>query len=504
MTAASILFAGGRVLDPAGGLRRADLMIEGDRIAAVDASLPAGPGAEVVDARGCILLPGLVNAHTHAHNNLSRGLAGRWTLEDQLNHGPALLGGRTAEDAYLSAMVGAIEMVRTGTTACYDLLMAVPAPGPEVVEAVVRAYADIGMRAVVAPAIADIVFQRTVPGLLELLPPDLGSVVDGLSGAPAGGLLALTAEAIRRWDGHAAGRIRIAVAPTIPGQCSDELLVGCRRLVQEHGVGLHTHLAETKVQVIHGLDRWGATPVARLEQLGLLGPAFVGAHGVWLTADDIGRLAATGAAVAHNPASNLRLGSGIAPVRELLAAGVTVGIGTDGSMSSDNQDMFEAMRLAALVNRVRFPHRGDRWLSAAETWALATTGSAAVLGLAADAGALAPGRKADLVLVRAASVFLQPLNDPLSAFVFAETGASVHTVVVDGRVVLRAGELVNVDEASLLARAAEAAARLRARNRAEWELARRLAPYIARACRAAVQVPYPVNRYAADPADSPG
>jgi len=493
-----LLISGGRVLDPDAVLRTADLLVDGDRIAAVGESLPASPDAEVLDASGCIVLPGLVNAHTHSHNNLTRGLAGRWTLEDQLNHGPAMLAGRSVEDDYLSAMIGAIEMVRTGTTACYDLFMAVPAPTPDAVEAVVRAYGDLGLRAVVAPALADIVFQRTVPGLLELLPPDLLRHVESLSPAPTDRLLSLSEETIRRWDGHASGRIRVAVAPTIPGQCTDDFLRGCLRLVREHGVGLHTHLAETKVQVVEGLRRWGTSLVARLDEVGLVGPGFVGAHGVWLTEEDMSRMAAAGAAVAHNPASNLRIGSGIAAVREMLDAGLRVGIGTDGSMSSDNQDMFEAMRLAALVNRVRFPHHTERWLGGAETWELATAGSAAVLGMAADLGALAPGRKADVVLVRAGSVHLQPLNDPISALVFAETGASVDSVLVDGRLLLRRGELVTVDEGALLDRAAEAAARFRVANRAEWELARRLTPYLAQACRAAVQVPYPVNRYAAD------
>jgi guanine deaminase len=201
--------------------------------------------------------------------------------------------------------------------------------------------------------------------------------------------------------------------------------------------------------------------------------------------------------VAHNPASNLRLGSGIAPVRELLEHGVTVGLGTDGSMSSDNLDMFEAMRLAALVGSVRFPHDTGRWLDAAEAWRLATTGSARLLGLGEEVGVVAPGRKADLVLLRPDSPFLSPLNDAARALVFAETGAAVDTVLVDGRVVLEGGRVLGVDEAALRARAQAAAEHVRAANREAWALAARIAPHLAAACRAAVALPFPVNRYAA-------
>ncbi len=262
-------------------------------------------------------------------------------------------------------------------------------------------------------------------------------------------------------------------------------------------VGLHTHLAESKIQAVYAQRRWGTTIVGHLAELGLVRPGFVGAHGVWLTPEDMQRLADAGAAVAHNPASNLKLGSGIAPTREMLDRGLTVGLGTDGSMSSDNLNMFEAMRFAALVNKVRFPHDQDHWVGAREVYHMATQGSARTLGLADDIGIVAPGRKADLVLLRANSVFLQPLNQPLNALVYAESGADVNTVLVGGRVVLDQGRVLTVDEAELRSQAQEAADRLRAQNTTAWALAQQLRPYVAAACRAAVALPYAVNRYAA-------
>jgi 5-methylthioadenosine/S-adenosylhomocysteine deaminase len=494
----ALVIRGAQVLagSPA-SLSRADILIDGDRIAAVGPALSAPADTRVLDADGRIALPGLGNAHTHAASHLARGRAGSWTLEDLLTNSPANYGFRTPEDDYLSAAIGAIEMLRTGCTSAYDLYMAVPAITDEAFEATVRAYTDVGVRVVLAPAVADVVFFQTVPGLVDLLPADLRASVESMRPAPTKGLLELTERAIRRWNGAAEGRVRVAVAPTIPNQASDEFLDGCARLAREYGVGVHTHLAESKVQVIESRRRWGTTIVARLAAHGLLGPGFVGAHGVWLADEDIKMLADAGAAIAHNPGSNLRLGCGIAPVRELLDRGVAVGLGTDGSVCADNQNLFEALRIASIVSTIRFPHETARWLDAPTVWHLATTGSARVLGQAADLGAIAAGRKADVVLLRADSVFLRPLADPVNALVYAETGASVDTVLVGGRVVVEGGRVTTVDEARIYARAQEAAERQHRASGDARALAGRLAPFVAAACRAAVATPLPFDRYAA-------
>ena len=496
----TVLVRGGQVLagDP-GKLQRADVLVEGDRIAALAPGLTAPAGARVIEAAGHLVVPGMGNAHTHAHGSLARSRVGSWTLEDLLIHAPANSGFRSAEDEYLSAAIGAIEMLKTGCTAAYDLYIAVPAITDETFEAVVHAYTDVGVRVVLAPAVADVVFYQTVPGLIDLLPADLRRTVQDIQPSPTKGLLELTERAIRRWHGSAEGRVRVAVAPTIPNQATDELLDGGAALCREYGVGFHTHLAESKVQVVESRRRWGKSIVARLRDHRVLGPGFVGAHSVWLDDDDVRMLADTGAAVAHNPGSNLRLGVGIAPVREMLDRGVAVGLGTDGSTCSDNQNLFEALRFAASLSTLRFPHETARWLDADTVWGLATRGSARVVDQAADLGVLAPGRKADLVLLRADSVFLRPLGDLVKALVYAETGASVDTVLVDGRVVLEGGRVTTVDESSIYARAQEAADRQRERGAAAWEVAERLAPYVAAACRGAVAAPLPINRFAAPP-----
>jgi guanine deaminase len=494
----ALVVRGGEVLrgePPA--LARADVLVDGDRIADVGPAVTAPAGAEVVDAAGCLVVPGLVNAHTHGHNILLRGLADRWTLEDLLNHGPALNANRTVEDHYVGAALNAVEMLRTGCTAAYELFMTAPAPTIDDLDAVARAYADVGIRAVIAPAVADVVFWHAVPGLVESMPTELRRRIEAVAATPTDALLKLNDEAIRRLHGSAGGRIRISLAPTIPTQCTDAFLEGCARQVRDHGVGLHTHLSESKVQAIAAQRRWGKTAVERLGELGLLGPRFVGAHGVWLTDDDIRRLGDAGACIAHNPASNLRLGNGIAAVREMLDRGVTVGLGADGSMSSDNQNLYEAMRLAGLIGNIRFPHLRDRWLGAGDVWRMATIGSARAVGLGDEVGAVERGRYADLVLLRGDGPFLRPRSDVAGSLVYVETGADVATVIASGRVVVRDGRVLTVDEARLRQRAQEAADRLRRQNTAGWALAAEVGPYLSTACRAAAVAPYPVNRYAA-------
>jgi cytosine/adenosine deaminase-related metal-dependent hydrolase len=384
-------------------------------------------------------------------------------------------------------------MLKTGCTTAYDLFMSIPFPAPEDMEAVVRAYDDVGLRVVLAPAVGDLRFWDTVPDLLALLPPSLGRRLEDMGPPGTDDLLRLGESSIRRFHGAAGGRVRLALAPTIPTQCTDEFLTGCARQAREHGVGIHTHLAESKVQAIAAMRRWGKTAVARLAELGMLGPGFVGAHGVWLTEDDIGRLGDAGAAISHNPASNLRLGSGIAAVREMLDRGVTVALGCDGSMSSDNQNLFEAMRMAGLVGNVRFPHHTARWLEKADVWRMATLNGARALGLGGEVGAIEPGRLADLALLRSNSTYLSPRSDVLGSLVYVETGASVDTVLVGGKVLLRGGRVLTVDEDRLRTRAQTAADGLRARRSfalaARWRRTRGLP-------RSAV-TPYPVNRYAA-------
>jgi 5-methylthioadenosine/S-adenosylhomocysteine deaminase len=388
-----LIIRGGRLLDAhAHTAEPTDILIDGDNIREVGRpGLPAPADARTMAADGRILMPGLVNAHTHSHGNLSKGLGDRWTLELLLNAGPWISGNRSQEDKYLAALIGAVEMVRKGCTACYDLFYEFPAPTAEGLEAVGRAYAEVGMRAVVAPMMADRTFYQAIPGLLDDLPTDLRESVARLSLAPWPVSLAATRKALDGWK-LPREQVALAVAPTIPLHCSDDFLTGCRDVAREYGVGLHTHVAESKVQAVAGLAKYGKTLTAHLDALKVLGPNFTAAHGVWLDADDIARLADHGASVAHNPGSNMRLGSGLAAVRAMRERGVNVGIGTDAASCSDNLNMFESMRLASMVSKVQGPDY-TRWLTTEDVLEMATIGSARALGFEGRLGRIAPGTR---------------------------------------------------------------------------------------------------------------
>lgn len=497
-TAGRILISGGEVVERNGTSRRADVLIEDGRISLVGVGISVDESTPRIDAKDRYVLPGLVNAHTHAHNNLSRSIGDNWTLEQLRSRGPALYGDRTPEEQYLSAALGAVEMLKSGCTAAYDQFAALPALTGEGIEAVVKAYADVGLRAVLAPAISDQPFYEVIPGLLDVLPLDLRRIVERVRQKPARALLDLTEHAIRRWNGMAGGRIRMAIAPVIPQLCSDELIAGCSRLALEYGVSVQTHLAESKVQAVSAYKRWGKSIVMHLDDLGLVGPQLVAGHAVWVTDLDIARLADAGCVVAHNPASNLRLGNGIAPVAEMLRRGITVGLGSDGSHSSDNQNMFEAMRFAALVGNNRFPYHPESWIGAKEAWNMATVGGARVIGMGGELGEIRAGARADLVLLRRSSVFLTPANDLLNQFVYSETGANVTDVLVDGRHVLKEGRVLTLDEDRLFAEVEKAMERVSRRNASKWVLAERLDPFLNATCGRIAAQPFEVNRYSVE------
>jgi guanine deaminase len=460
----AVVIRGGRILDIAGhALRPADLLVRGDQIAEVGApGLPAPSEATLVDATGKLLIPGLINAHTHAHGNLARGSGDRWTLELLLNAGPWLSGNRSLDDIYLSALVGAVEMVLKGCTAAYDLVLELPGPTSAGLEAVARAYREVGMRVVIAPMMADRTLYEAIPGLRAALPDALRGHADRLQPPPWKQTLAGAAEAIRSWK-YPHDETRLALAPTIPLHCSDEFLRGCRQLASEHGVGLHMHLAESRTQAASGVTRYGKSLTAHLDALGVLGPDFTAAHAIWLDPDDIARLADRGACVAHNPGSNLRLGSGIAPVKMMRERGLDVGIGTDGTSCSDNLNMFEAMRLASFVSRPLAPDPG-RWLRTDEVLTMATAGSARALGLDGVLGRLAPGYKADIVLLDLGHINYIPLNDPTNQVVHAEDGTAVESVMIGGRMIVDRRRLTTVDVSRLATTVEEAVGRLRALN----------------------------------------
>jgi len=485
---------GGRLVD----IKRhradpADILIDGDTILEVGKpGLSAPADAIVVDARNRLMHPGLVNAHTHGHGNLAKGMGDRWTLELLLTAGPWISGNRTLEDKYLSTYIGALESLLKGCTALYDLTAEFPAPTVEGLEACGRAYADAGIRAVLAPMVANHTFYEAIPGLMDRLSPGLQKDVEGLRLAPYKTSLANMAKALRKWS-FDRDQVCPALAPTIPHHCTDAFIQGCVKLARDYEVGLHTHVAESKVQVVAGFQKYGKTLAHHMDALGAVGPHFTVAHGVWLDHDDMQMLGDKGASVAHNPGSNMRLGNGLADARGMLDRKVNLGIGTDGANCSDNQNMYEQMRLASMVSKVQGPDI-EEWLTTDEVLTAATEGSARALGFG-KIGRIAKGYKADIVFLDLASINWIPFNDPVNQLVHTEDGTGVDKVMVGGRMVVDGGKLVGVDMAALARKAENARARLEKASKPNKLLYDKLEKVVSSYCPGLAKAPLHIDRF---------
>ena len=486
---------GGRVLDiRAHAAPKADMLLKGDTIVEIGRpGLSAPADAEVIDAKNRLLHPGLINGHTHSHGNLAKGLADRQTLEMLLMAGPWMNGHRTLEDKYLSSLIGAAEMVLKGCTAAYDLSGEFPMPSVDGLMAVGQAYADVGMRAVLAPMVADISFYDAIPGLMQRLPKALQKEVEAMRPAGYKASLAQMKKALQGWKLDGKGVI-LAVAPTIPHHCTRDFLLGCLKLSKEYDTGLHTHVAESKAQVIAGYELYGSTLTAYMDSLGLVGPNFTVAHGVWLDGDDMKLLGDKGASVSHNPGSNMKLGNGIADMRGMLDAKINVGIGTDGASCSDNQNMYENLRLASMVSKVQGPE-WQRWITTDEVLEAGTVGSARALGLGYKIGKLEKGYKADIVFLDLQNVNWIPCNDPTNQIVHTEDGSGVHSVMIGGRMVVENHKLLTVDIAALAGKAEKVRERHAAGRKISKPLFDRLEKVVGTFCPGLAQQPLHIDRF---------
>lgn len=494
------LIRGGRLTDPA--QRRAgvaDILIRDGVIRELGENLAAPEGTRILDATGHLLHPGLINAHTHGHGGLARGQGDRMSLETLLAAAPWMGAGRNLQDKRLSTLLCAAEMVAKGCTAAYDLTMEVPLPTIEGLDAVADAYATLGMRAVIAPMVADRSLYEAIPGLMDALPDHLRDAARKLGPRPGVETLAAIEAALRGWR-WAAQDIRFAVAPTIPHHATPEFLCGCRDLARKYGVGLHSHVGESKVQAVVGMQRYGMTLTHYMDSQGLIGPDFTVAHGIWLDDDDFRLLADRGASIAHNPASNMKLGNGMFRLRRALELGVNVGIGTDGVSSGDNSNMYEAMRLAAHTSHVQKPDPYE-WVTAEQVYRAGTLGSARALGFD-DIGAIAPGMKADIVFLDLHRAQWMPHNATINQMIHAEDATAVRHVMIGGRFVFRDGRHTTLDMAKLAVEAEEARARLEAAAAPNKALFDALEPVVASFCSGLAARPYHLSRYMCDAPNS--
>lgn len=429
------LIKGGHLFDTERPFEIGDLLIEEGAIARGGGRIDA-PDATVIDATGRIVMPGLINAHTHSNQSIEKGLVDALPLDAWMV--VASYGGAGAtlhpDDLYLSTMVGAIEMLETGTTSVLDCPRCDQRWFDDGMDRIMAAYADVGMRANVAAQYSDLDFFGSLPlALIGEARPDrrTGSVPE---------LLGRIEPYLERWKGKHPRLVPMLGPSSLP-RCSVELFEASVATARKHGVALHTHLLSAKSQVPIAKDRYGGSTVAFLERIGALEPWASFAHAIWLDDREIELLAASETTVVHNPVSNLKLGAGIAPVPAMLAAGVGVGLGTDGASSNDSQNMFETLKAAAIVQRPAVPR--DRWPTAMQTLRMCWDGGARALQQ--PIGRLAPGHRADIAILRTGDLRVAPKEQVANQIVYGELGRSVDRVLVDGDVVVRDGRAVRVD-----------------------------------------------------------
>ncbi|WP_027008158.1 amidohydrolase family protein [Conexibacter woesei] len=429
-----MILAGVDLLVTPGDLRvGVDVALEDGRVAAIAPAAASHPGgADVLDGRGLLAVPGLVNAHTHSPENPMRGLGDGLALEPWLARLMGESGPYSGEDHYWCALATAAELLLCGCTSVVDHVGMTPLR-PEGFDGVMRAYRDAGIRGGMAPlfsdhdATADLARSLGVVGVDGPLIPQMAPAL------PTREAIALTDDAVARWHGAEGGRLHLLTGASGIQWASEELLVGMADLARRRGTTMQLHVLETRVQDAACRARFGGGSGVRvLSEWGVLGPEVSMAHGVWLDVDDLDLIAAAGGVVVHNPAANTRLRSGRARVRELLDRGVAVGVGTDGAASSDDQQMWFAMRLATLI------HRGpdEEHVSSGDALAMATSLGARALGVD-GLGTLAVGAPADIALLDRASFGLAGARDLEAALVLSETGGSVRHVVVAGELVVR-------------------------------------------------------------------
>lgn len=411
-------------------IRKVDIGIQNGTIETIG---EAGTADRTIDATGCLVLPGLINTHTHSPMALLRGYADDLPLDRWLHEKIWPIEAHLeSADIYAGARLAVLEMIRTGTTTFCDMYL-----GMDEVAEVVE---ETGIRAVLGR----------------------GLISTDKDQADAQQELEQGVEFVRNYDGTANGRIRCAIAPHAPYSCADWLLEAAAESATDLDCLLHTHLNETTDEVDQSIETYGRRPTNRLDELGCWENSALVAHGVHLDDEAVDRLGYQKVCVAHCPTANMKLASGAAPIAEMCEQEITVCLGTDGAASNNTLDMFTEMRHAALLAKHR--EADATVLPASQVLTMATRNGGRALGL--ETGVVAEGRPADLAIVDLERPHLTPRHDLISHSLYAASGQDVCTTIVDGRVLMEDGKVLTVNEDEILAEAKTATDRLLARAEA--------------------------------------
>jgi len=416
-------------MDPeVGDLKNGIVVIEDGKITEIGEKTDESADT-IIDAKRSVVMPGLVNTHTHAAMTLFRGYADDLQLADWLEgHIWPAEAKLTAEDVYKGSLLACLEMIRSGTTSFADMYF----------------YMDETAKAVEASGLR----ASLSHGLIELWNKEKGEA-DLKEGK----------RFVRAWQGAADGRIKTMYGPHAPNTCSEEFLVKVREEASRDGAGIHIHILETEAELLAMKKRYGKCSVHLLEDIGFFGPDVLAAHCVWLSDGDIEILGKRGVNVSHNVISNMKLASGIAPVHKMLEKGVNVSLGTDGCASNNNLDLFEEMKTAALLHKVNI--FSPTALPARQVLQMGTVNGAKALGT--ETGMLKAGKKADLILVDMKKPHLTPCFDVPSHLVYSARGSDVRTTIVNGKILMDDYRVLVLDEHKVIEEAQKAAEELVAR-----------------------------------------
>jgi 5-methylthioadenosine/S-adenosylhomocysteine deaminase len=426
---------------------RSSVLVRKDRIADIGskAQLTAKePNAEIIECGSHILMPGMVNTHTHLFQTLLKGPGDDMVLKDWFTSmtGPAAVE-LTANDIHAAAMHGCVESIRSGVTTLVEFMYAHPRPG--LTRAVIDAYEATGMRGFVCRGYFSSGAEYGVPAALIETPEE--ALAD--------------ARALAKAQNRRGGRVQVGLAPCMIWGLDEACLRETRKVADELGLLVTMHVSETPFEVEHSKRRYGRSETTFLSDIGFLKEDVLAVHCVKCTSADIATLRRHSAKVSHNPCSNMYLASGFAPIPEMLEAGVTIGLASDGPASSNNHSLFQAMKFAALMQKGL--HGDPTIITAQQVLRMATIDGARAVGLESEIGSIEVGKKADLALLDISDFFASPIHDPISSIVYSALGHEPTLVVIDGKIVMRDRNVLTVDQRRVRHEAQRAAASLTSR-----------------------------------------
>lgn len=455
-------------------IENGDILIKDGKIEAIGKNIDAVV-EKTIDCTNKLVIPGLVNSHLHSDENMFRGLFDNLPLEPWMLYScpPLMYGPFSNRLIYLRTMVGALEMVKKGVTTVQDDVSECPDGTVDGYDSVFRAYKDIGLKGNIGLNMGNRMYLDKLPFARDIIPKEYHQQLS--SSANPDDIIALYDEIIKMWNNK--DGMKVVLSTSAPQRCTDEYLLRALAYGEKHDLPMHTHILETRMQRVTGPVFYGKSIVKHISDLGFLTDRLTIIHGVWMDDEDMELIGQAGASVAHNPVSNLKLGSGIMPLRKHLDHGVNVVLGTDGMSSNDGYSMFETLKFTALLQKV-VDADYKTWRNAKDILDLAIKTPAKSLRRSGEIGGIIEGHNADLCIINLKSEAFTPLNDVYNHLVYCEDGRDVETLIVDGKIVMENGKILNVDEEAILSELSDMSEEFKERFKKTVEENDKLMPYV--------------------------